>query len=163
MTQPELQKAATINADSSWLWPFAILIVFGILIAAYRYLIIQTVLENGQVVARCRWQLSDLLATEAKSIFCRTSSPSESMNPRVVLLLSQVFNGQEIAFGVLVYCWGVCMVALALMQLGDSPILLSPTHTAVCVALGIVAMLWGIITVVRRKRNNPFAPKDLVL
>ena len=85
------------------------------------------------------------------------------MSPHIRHLLSQVFNWQEIVFGVLIYSWGVCMSALAFMQLGHSPILLSPAHTLLCVVLGIAAMLWGVLTVVRRKHNNPFAPKDLIL
>lgn len=163
MVHSELPQAAINGADSSWLWPIGILIVFGLLIIAYRYCIIQTLLENGQVVSRCRWPLKDLMATEAKCIFRRAESPNASMTPRVKLLLSQVYSGQEIAFGVLIYCWGVCLLSLAIMQLGDSPILLSPVHTLLCLVLGLVAMLWGVLTVIRRKRNNPFASKDVIL
>jgi hypothetical protein len=163
MTQSELPDAATIGADSSWLAPFVVLVMFGLLIPIYRYCFIQTVLENGQVVTRCRWPLNDLLATDAKNIFRRTDTSGASLTPRVRLVLSQVYNGQEIAFGMLVYCWGVCMAALATMQLGDSPILLSPAHTTLCVVLGLVAMPWGVLIVIRRKHNNPFADKDLIL
>lgn len=163
MTQPELPDAATIGADSSWLVPFGVLVALGLLIPIYRYCFIQTVLENGQVVTRCRWPLNDLLATEAKNIFRRADTSGASLTPRVRFILSQVYNGQEIAFGMLIYCWGVCMAALATMQLGDSPILLSPANTVLCVVLGLVAMTWGVFIVIRRKRNNPFADKDLIL
>ena len=163
MAQPELPDAATIGADSSWLSPFVVLVMFGLLIPIYRYCFIQAVLENGQVVTRCRWPLSDLLATDAKNIFRRTDTSGASLTPRVRFILSRIYNGQEIAFGMLVYCWGVCMAALATMQLGDSPILLSPAHTALCVVLSVVAMTWGVFIVIRRKRNNPFADKDLIL
>lgn len=163
MAQPELPQAASIGADSSWLLPFVILLMLGLLIAAYRVCVIQTVLQNGRVVSQCRWPLNDLLATDARSIFRRTDASGASMHPRVKSILSQVYNGQEIAFGVLVYCWGVCMAALAIMQLGDAPFLLSPAHTLLCVLLGTAAMVWGVFTVIRRKRNNPFTDKDLVL
>jgi hypothetical protein len=161
MTQPELPQAVTITADSSWLLPFVILLLLGLLIATYRFCIIQTVLQNGRVVTRCRWPLNDLLATDALRIFRRTGSSGASMNPRVKIILSQVYNGQEIAFGVLVYCWGVCLVALAMIQLGDAPFLLSPAPTLLCVVLGAAAMILGVFTVIRRKRNNPFTDKDL--
>ncbi|MFT6301563.1 MAG: hypothetical protein ACJAY2_000744 [Pseudomonadales bacterium] len=163
MTQPELPQAVTIDADSSWLLPFVVLIVLGLLITAYRFCIIQTVLQNGRVVSQCRWPLNDLLATDAKSIFRRTDASGASMRPQVKSILSQVYNGQEIAFGVLVYCWGVCLAALAIMQLGDASLLLSPAHTSLCVVLGVAAMIWGVFTVIRRKRNNPFTDKELIL
>jgi hypothetical protein len=163
MTQPELSDAAIIGADSSWLVPLVVLVVSGLLIPIYRYCFIQTVLENGQVVTRCRWPLNDLLATDAKNIFRRPDTSGPSLTPRVKFILSQVYNGQEIAFGMLVYCWGVYMGALATMQLRNSPILLSPAHTALCVVLGLVAMTWGAFIVIRRKRNNPFADNDLIL
>ncbi|MFT4728025.1 MAG: hypothetical protein ACI9UN_002531 [Granulosicoccus sp.] len=163
MIHRELPQAASIGADSSWLLPFVFLLVLGLLIATYRLCIIQTVLQNGRVISQCRWPINDLLATDAKSIFRRTDASGASMHPRVKNILSQVYNGQEIAFGVLVYCWGVCIAALAITQLGNAPFLLSPAHTLLCVVLGTAAMIWGVFTVIRRKRNNPFTDRDLVV
>lgn len=163
MVQPELPQAANIDAESSWLIPFAILLVLGALIGIYRLCVIQTVLQNGRVVTRCRWPLNDLLATDAASIFRRTDSSDTRINSGVKAILSQVYTGQEIVFGVLLYCWGVCMFALAIMQLGDTPILLSPAHTLLCVVLGGATMIWGVLTVIRRNRNNPFTDKELIL
>jgi len=160
MPHPYSDQVVTDGADPVWQIPFVILVLVGLLIAAYRFCIIQTVLENGQVVTRNRWQSDKLLATDAKGIF-RQANASGFLTPSTRTTLSRAHNGKEIAFGLLIYCWGVCLAALATMQLGTTPITLSPAHTAICMVLGLVAMIFGALVVIRRKRNNPFADKNL--
>ena len=170
MTYPELPQAASNEADYSLLLPLAILVVVGLARAAHKICVITTVLQNGRVVSRFRWTLNDLFASKAKAkrsfprrISSAAKSPDTRMSPRRKAILSQIYNGQEIAFGLAVYCCGVYLATLATMQLGDSPIKLSPANTLMSLVLGLIAMSFGVFRVIRRKQNNPFSKSQLIL
>lgn len=163
MQRSDITQLASTSSDSGSSWASFFLIALGILLILYRCCRTQDIRQNGQIVTRLRWPLNALMAPKAK-LTLRKKNPSNTLyNPQVNSLLARVYTGQEISLGVLVYCWGLFMLVLAASQLGDAPFLLSPTHTLLSAVLGCVTMIWGVLIVTRKNRNNPFSEQKVTL
>lgn len=157
MTQPQMPKTVTIAADIGWQLPITPLFVLGLLLMTYRLCVVQSVQQNGRVVTQCRWPIQTLLKGIIRRISRHEPTLGTSMNPQLKTCLYRVYNGQNTAFGVFIYCLGVSLFALATSQFADAPVLLSTANTLLCALLGAAAMIFGVFTVIRRHRDNPFA------
>ena len=161
--------AAQIQPGSDWKWT---MVGLGVMMLAYslgKLCIRQNVASNGRVQTTVVLpKLLDKLLGKRFNIgrFKRRNRRNHSLQTKFTQQqrqwFAQLYNGQEIVFGVMLYIAGLAVMTQAGMQLFSDV-----GYTNIMVPLGLMVSgagvaTWGVLAVLRRNKYNPFvSPENL--
>lgn len=155
--------AAQIQPGSDWKWT---LVGLGFMLLVYslgKLCIRQNVAINGRVQTTVVLpKLLDKLLGKRSDVGRfqrrgkRTHSLQTAFTQQQRQWYAQLYSGQEIVFGVMLYIAGLAIISKVSMRLFSDVGYANNAQPFLLIVSGACAALWGILAVVRRNKYNPF-------
>jgi len=151
--------ASQIQPSSDWKWT---LVSLGFMLLVYslgKLCIRQDIASNGRVQTRVVLPTllnSALNLRRSRARRGRSKFPDTTFSRQQRLWCSQLYETQEIVFGVILYGAGLALIVNGSTRLFYAAGYIDNVTPVLLIIAGALLALWGVVTVVRRRRHNPF-------
>jgi len=151
-----------IQPGSDWKWT---VVSLGFMLLVYslgKLCIRQDIASNGRVQTRVvlpTFLNSSLNLLRFQRKRGRRKMLNTTFSRQQRLWYSQLYNTQEIVFGVILYVAGLALIVNGSTRLFYAAGYVDNVAPVFLVIAGTAVAVWGVVTVVRRKKHNPFVTR----